>query len=343
MFLRKISYGSTRFIAIALCGILPHAPIFSEDIATLATTALKEIQSIQSEIESRQIEESIKSSVAALTQDQRMDFVEEVARAAASVDSVDKTRALFSAFALIKMTEMTTQDKAVSLSRLFEDSDPSLNKIAEGFLKGCCLDIRPSDDSLSRLSVLRAILEERSHAANEKLISFLFQLMPIEAASWLAENIEMTDDERAILTNEIELAHRILRSAEAPLQAPTGETMTNAVREQKLREWAMGNFWILQFVSKALMEKYPAWTTPDLQIATKQIKVPATIELRIKNLDQSVGQVKPIKIPPPPVAPASVSDEDVMRENRRSASWIWLLVATALGIMTVVIVLTKKQ
>ena len=342
MFLRKIILNLMAVAVLTFLTLWPRTSVLAEDITTVAQTALREVQSIQSETESRQVEEYIKTKVTSFTRGQRMEFIEEVARSAASVNSGDKERALFSALSLIKMSETTTLEKARALSRLFESSDPNLNKIAEGFLKGYCLDTGTSEDLLSRLSVFRPVFEERSDEANQKLIHFLFKWVPIEAATWLAENIEMTDDERAMLTKEINLADQILKSTGAPLRAPIRPIVTNAVREQKLYEWVTGHSWILQFVAKSLLEKSPPWMTPDLQAAIEIIRVPATIELRVTNSDKTTGEINPIKNPNLPVTPLSGSDENVMKERKSYTLWHWILAVSVVIVMGATVFIIKK-
>ena len=120
--------------------------------------------------------------------------------------------------------------------------------------------------------------------------------------------------------------------------------MNNADRERKLRQWIASPSWILQLLAKSLLEKYPPWQTPDLQVATQKVAAPKSVTLRPINPASAPGVSNPPPTPVHAAAPTAspvpttpIAQAPAVPVERKSAVWPWVVgIAVLIAILALV-------
>jgi hypothetical protein len=96
--------------------------------------------------------------------------------------------------------------------------------------------------------------------------------------------------------------------------------------------------WILQLLAKSLLEKYPPWQTPDIQVAIQKLAVPPNVILRPIHpaLLPGVSDATPKAIPGarPLASPAPVTKTPTSAFERHAPVWPWVV-----GILALVIII----
>ena len=335
----------TLAVVVRMLLVVIHpSSVAGSDGASLAQASLAKAKVAKTDAESWQLRKDIQEQVSSLSKVERLNFVAEIAKAVAAEDRPDeRERTAFAAVALIRASETTPAEKAQAISRLFAIPELAAQKTAEGLLADIDVVKMPNGERRRDLSVYRSVLEEGAGVTQSRLINYLFQRLPIEAASWFVENLELPETERAMLRAELGQATQIQGNASAPWEPAAGPAMNNADRERKLRQWIVSPSWILQLLAKSLLEKYPPWQTPDLRVATQKVAAPKSVTLRLINPASAPGVSNP---PPTPVHAAAPTASPVptmpivqvpaVVVERKSAVWPWLVGMLALVVIAVI-------
>ncbi len=329
------------FVGLSLAIFIAGIPISAAalDGASLAQTVLLDAKVSQTDIQSNRLKDEVEQKVSILSAAERLAFVTELARAIALEErQSERKRTVYAAMALMQLSETSPAERAQAISRLFESPDPKMQKTAEGLLANLG-ELKLSNGAQGRdLSVYREALAERSGISQSRLVECLFRKSPVETASWFAENIELPKNERTRLLAELGTAAQVEGSASAPWEPAAGPVLNNADRERKLREWMASPSWILQLLAKSLLEKYPPWQTPEIQVAIQKQAVPPNVILRPIDppLLPGVSNATPKAIPGarPLASPAPVTKTPTPAFERHVPVWPWLV-----GILALVIII----
>lgn len=187
------------------------------DSASFAQAALTKAWAAQTEAEWLQLRQDVQAHVAALPQSERIEFLTTLAKGITSqAKSPERERRAQEAVLLMGASGTTREEKAQAFSRLFATREPEMEALAERLLADIEIVRTPNGEKRRDLSVYRPALEEGAGVTQSRLINYLFQRLPLDAASWFAENIELPETERAMLLTEIRQAEQINRRASAP-------------------------------------------------------------------------------------------------------------------------------
>ncbi len=349
--LRLETYRRMKAIAAILAVLLLYmAPLSvgAAEGASFAQAALTRAKAAQTDAAWLQLQKDVQAQVASLPPPERIEFLSALAMGIASqVQSADRERTAEAARFLIGASATTREEKAQAFSRLFASREPEIEATAERLLIDIEVVQTPNAEGRRDFSVYRRALEEGAGVTQSRLIIYLFQRSPLDAASWFVENIELPETERAMLRAELGQARQIQGNEIAPWEPAAGPAMNNADRERKLRQWIANSSWILQLLAKSLLEKYPPWQTPDLQVATQKVAAPKSVALRPIN----PASVPGVSNPPPtsvhaaaptasPVPTTPIAQTPAVPVERESAVWPWLV---GILVLLVIVALALKR
>ena len=344
--LRLEAFRTSRAIAAIIAMVLLYMKPLSvgaAEGASSAQAALTKAKAAQTDADWLQLRQEVQTQVASLPQPERIEFLSTLAKGIASqAQSPERERTAEAARFLMGASGTTREEKAQAFSRLFATREPEIEATAERLLIDIEIVQTPNGERRRDLSVYRPALEEGSDVTQGRLITYLFQRSPLDAASWLVENIELPEAERAMVRAELGPARQISGNASAPWEAAAGPAMNNADRERKLRQWIASPSWILQLLAKSLLEKYPPWQTADLQVATLHVAAPRGVTLRpIHPALPGASNATPTAVPaasplasPAPTTP--VAQTPAATVQQRAPAWPWLIGIAALIVIVAV-------
>lgn len=331
-------------IAASFLLLVKPSPVVGAEGAALAQEASIKAKATQAESEWLQLKEEVQTRVEALPRSERVEFLREIAMGIASqAQSPDRERTAEAARFLIGASGTTPHEKAQAFSRLFATREPTAETTAERLLADLDVVRMPNGERRRDMSVYRAALEEGPGVTQSRLISYLFTRLPVESASWFIDNSELTEAERTRLGNELRQARQIVGSAGAPWEAGAGPGLSNAEREQKLRQWIVSPSWILQLLAKSLLDKYPPWLTPDLQLAVQTVSAPERVALRPLQSATLPDALNPVAMPTPRTTPVTApqpttpaAQTPALPAEHKSPVWPWLVGIVALVVIVAV-------
>jgi len=346
MFRLKIPAVARAISAVPILFLLLLKPstLLGSEVVSLVKTSVMRAQAIQTESEWLQLKQDVHAGVESLSPPERIEFLHELAMGIAQAQAPDRDRIAEVCRLLIGASDTTRQEQAQAFTRLFATREAETEFVATRLLADLDLVQMPNGDRRRDLSVYRLALEEGEGTTQRRLVSYLFQRLPIESASWFMENSELTATERTRLADELRQARQIVGSAEAPWGAGAGPALNNAEREEKLRQWIASPAWILQLLAKSLLEKYPSWQTPDLQVALQRVTAPESITLKPVPPTIVPGALNSTATPRPITQPVTSSQSVTPGAQTLTAvierKWPAMVVVAVIGLLWV---LLKKR
>jgi hypothetical protein len=324
----RSSSVTTAIMAMVLLYVKPLSVSAAEGVSS-AQAALAKAKAALTDDDWLHLSQEVQTQVMSLPQPERIEFLCTLAKGIASqAQSPERERTAEAAIFVMGASGTTREEKAQAFSRLFTTCVPENEATAERLLTDIEVMQMPNGEKYRDFSVYRLALEEGTGATQGRLIKYLLLRSPLDAGSWLVENIELPETERTMLRTELNQARQIEGSASAPWERTGSPAMNNQDREQKLRQWAASPSWILQLLAKSLLEKYPTWQTPDLEDAAQRAAVPESVTLLSVNSAR-----RPLVSNPPLRAVHAVSSTaskvpttHVFPVVLRSAAWPWIVV-----------------
>ena len=274
----KSPFAVCILFTLVICAT--SAPISENRIVIMARTDLEEAKAAESETKSAELRASIFEKMATLSLSQRLDYVTELTRIIAKeVRPSEQELTAHAAFGLMQASGTNSAEKAQAISRLLVSPEVEIRTTAESLLNNLDVVQKSNGERFRDFSVYRLALEEAAGENQSQLILFLFGRLPIEAATWFAENCQLPESERLMLIDEISQARRITDLTGHPWETPGESRFTNLDRDSKLHQWIASPSWILQVLAWSLLEKYPPWQTPELQSEVQNVTVPQYVKL----------------------------------------------------------------
>jgi hypothetical protein len=170
------------------------------------------------------------------------------------------------------------QEITAGASRLLSSDDPIVRRTGENLIRGGSVKL-PNGELGQDISVFNIALHDPK-TRQDRLISALFEIAPVESAQWFADHSGLSVGDRAALESDLQKAWNIHRAADVPLAEPGTKAMLNdSVKNPLLDNWLHSPSWILRSLADGLLRKHPEWQTPELKKSMQGVRVPDGVQV----------------------------------------------------------------
>jgi hypothetical protein len=213
-----------------------------------------------------------------LSREDRIDYIEYLDNVLGKTGTDQESTMLSECATRLIPGGASDQEITAGASRLLSSDDPIVRRTGENLIRGGSVKL-PNGELGQDMSVFDIALHD-AKTRQDRLISALFEIAPIESAQWFADHAGLPANERAGLESDLKDAWKLHRAVHGNFADPGRKAMlSESVKNPLLDHWLHSPSWILRSLADGLLRKHPEWQTPDLQKAMQPVQVPSGLQI----------------------------------------------------------------